>query len=349
VVASLGTALTRGQIELALKYGEAIALAYDVDLAGDAAAREGLLAQLGADHSVSKVRMVRIPDGKDPDELIRSNPEAWRRAVADAKEVVAFAIERLASEADLASVGGKRAFTGRVLPIIKAIPDALERNFYVQHLAQRLNVEAGILAEALQRETVRRPVARTIVATGPGGEGADTAAAALTGLEVEALGLLLRYPGLAAEHGGNGTLPFIDATAAALARAWHGWVTAATGEGAVVDAAKIDLEGFLAGLDPASADLARGVLARLASSGEEERLLPEQARDVLRITLLRLRVARLEDDLRDGRLLLEEAQRAGDRERLEEIEQQIMRLGREKADATREMREPATVAGTRRS
>ncbi len=83
-----GTALTRGQIDLALKYGEAIALGYDVDLAGDSAAREGLLAQLGADHSVSKVRIIRIPDGKDPDELIRGNPDAWREAVADAKEVV---------------------------------------------------------------------------------------------------------------------------------------------------------------------------------------------------------------------------------------------------------------------
>ena len=349
VVASLGTALTRGQIELALKYGEAIALAYDVDLAGDSAAREGLLAQLGADHSVSKVRMVRIPDGKDPDELIRGNPEAWRRAVADAKEVVAFAIERLASEADLGSVGGKRSFTGRVLAIIKAIPDPLERNFYVQQLAQRLNVEAGILAEALQREPARRVVAPTVVATGPGGGVPAAAAAALSTLELEALGLLLRYPALAVEHGGNGTLPFVDATAAALARAWHGWVSTKAGQGGTVDAAGIDVDGFLTGLDLASADLARGVLARLANVGDEERLEGDQARQALRITLLRLRVARLEEELRDGRLLLEEAQRADDRVRLEDIEQQIMRLGREKAEATRAMREPAVVAGTRRS
>ena len=167
VVASLGTALTRGQVDLALKYGEAIALGYDVDLAGDSAAREGLLSQLGADHSVSKVRIIRIPGGKDPDELIRGNPDAWREAVADAKEVVGFALDRLASEADMTSVAGKRAFTGRALAILKAIPDELERNFYVQQLAQRVNVEPGVLAEALQREPVRRPVQRA-EPTGPG-------------------------------------------------------------------------------------------------------------------------------------------------------------------------------------
>jgi DNA primase len=348
VVASLGTALTRGQIELALKYGEAIALAYDVDLAGDSAAREGLLAQLGADHSVSKVRMVRIPDGKDPDELIRSNPEAWRRAVAEAKEVVAFAIDRLSSEADLGSVGGKRSFTGRVLAIIKAIPDPLERNFYVQQLAQRVNVEPRILAEALQREPSRRTVVPATVPTGPG-RPAPVPAAGQSGLELEALGLLLRYPALAVETGTNGALPFVDATAAALANAWHAWVSTRAGDGSVVDATKVDLDGFLASLDLASADLARGVLARLAEGADQDRLDSEQAREVLRITLLRLRVARLEEDLRDGRLLLEEAQRAGDQSRLEEIERQIIRLGREKDETTKAMRQPAVVAGTRRS
>jgi DNA primase len=349
VVASLGTALTRGQIELALKYGEAIALAYDVDLAGDSAAREGLLSQLGADHSVSKVRVVRIPDGKDPDELIRGNPEAWRQAVGEAKEVVAFAVDRLASEADLGSVGGKRTFTGRVLAIIKAIPDPLERNFYVQQLAKMVNIEPGILAEALQREPMRRATAPAVVPTGPGQRGPAAAAPGQSGLELEALGLLLTYPGLATETDGNGTLPFVDATAATLAHAWQQWIASRTADGQAVDASAIDLEGFLTGLDLASGDLARGVLVRMAEGGEQERLDADQARQVLRVTLLRLRIVRLEEELRDGRLLLEEAQRAGDRARLEDIERQITRLNREKEEATRAMREPAEVAGTRRS
>jgi DNA primase len=343
VVASLGTALTRGQIELALKYGEAIALAYDVDLAGDSAAREGLLAQLGADHSVSKVRMVRIPGGKDPDELIRSDPDAWRQAVAEASEVVGFAIDRLAGEADMGSVAGKRAFTGRVLAIIKAIPDPLERNFYVQQVAQRVNVEPGILAEALQRERARRPVAPAAVAIGPGHALGAPDGGGPSSLELEALGLLLSHPLLAAESGGNGSLPFRDATALALARSWQARLTADGGG----DAA--DLEDFISNLDPASAELARALLVRVAEAGEEGRLDADQAREALRITLLRLRVARLEEDLRDGRLLLEEAQHEGDQTRLEAIEQQIMRLGREKAEVTKAMRTPAVAAGARRS
>jgi hypothetical protein len=104
----------------------------------------------------------------------------------------------------------------------------------------------------------------------------------------------------------------------------------------------------VAGLDPASGDLAHDLLAGTAS-GDGEALDTATAAEVLRVTLLRLRVARLEEDLRDGRLLLEEAQREGDGTRLATLEQQISQLGREKAEATKAMQEPAGAAGVRRS
>jgi hypothetical protein len=109
-----------------------------------------------------------------------------------------------------------------------------------------------------------------------------------------------------------------------------------------------DLEAFVASLDPATAALARSLLADVARGEAAPRLAADTARDALRTCLLRLRTARIEEAMRDGRLLLEEAQREGDGQRLETIEQQIMRLGREKAEVTRTMTEPAR-AGARRS
>ena len=108
-----------------------------------------------------------------------------------------------------------------------------------------------------------------------------------------------------------------------------------------------ELETFVSGLDPATAGLARSLLADL-SRGDGPSLTGEEAADALRTCLLRLRGVRIDEAIRDGRLLLEEAQREGDHERLESIEQQIIRLGREKAEVTRTMREPA-AAGARRS
>jgi DNA primase len=346
VVASLGTALTSGQIELALNYADEIALAYDVDLAGDSAARGGLLAELGPNHSVSKVRMVRIPAGKDPDELIRTDPAAWQQAIGDAKDVVSFQIDRLAGEHDLASVPGKRSFTGRALALIKAVPDRLEQGFYLQGLARLVAVDERTLADALAHAPVVRRPAR---AASGNGNGAQSGGNQVEPLEAEALELMLRHPALAADASLVMTIeeppPFREAVAQQLARALR--QRAVETNAPEADGADGAMEAFIAGLDPASAALARSVLGG-SDQSDEPMLDLEEAREVLRTCLLRLRVERIEEALRDGRLLLEEAQRDGDRSRLEEIEQRIDRLGREKAETTKAIRTPAIVAGTRR-
>ena len=337
VVASLGTALTGGQVELANRYADAVALAYDVDLAGEAATQRGLLEELGPGQSVSKIRVVRIPGAKDPDELIRSDPAAWRQAVAEAKPVIEYFIDRAVEEVGTASLAAKRELTGRVLAVIKRVGDPVERALYLQRLARLVSVEERVLNEALGRDTVRRPAAavpvRPTVVPGP--------AAGVEPVEAEALGLLLRYPRLVSELADE-PLPFRDAAAIALVGNWRLAVQAA-GESSLPD-----VERFVAGLDPATAEMARSVLHRLAA-GDEQRLESEQAVAALRTCLLRLRIARIEESLRDGRLLLEEAQRGQDHGRLQDLELQITALGREKADATRKLREPAGVAGPGRS
>ena len=337
VVASLGTALTGGQVELANRYADAVALAYDVDLAGEAATQRGLLEELGPGQSVSKIRVVRIPGAKDPDELIRSDPAAWRQAVAEAKPVIEYFIDRAVEEVGTASLAAKRELTGRVLAVIKRVGDPVERALYLQRLARLVSVEERVLNEALGRDTVRRPAAavpvRPTVVPGP--------AAGVEPVEAEALGLLLRYPRLVSELADE-PLPFRDAAAIALVGNWRLAVQAA-GESSLPD-----VERFVAGLDPATAEMARSVLHRLAA-GDEQRLESEQAVAALRTCLLRLRIARIEESLRDGRLLLEEAQRDQDHGRLQDLELQITALGREKADATRKLREPAGVAGPGRS
>ena len=343
VVASLGTALTRGQIDLAMRYADAIALAYDVDLAGDAAAREGLLAQLGPDHSVSKVRLIRIPEGKDPDELIRSDPQAWRTAVAEAKDVVTFTIERLAAESDLASVAGKRAFTGRVLAIIKGVPDTLEQGFYLQLLGRMVNAEERLLADALQRQPVRRVVSRPTVATGPGADAATAAAPVLKPLEAEALGLLFRYPALAAELPEDKPLPFDDATVGALVRAWQERLA---GSDRVTGTTATELEAFVASLDAARAEIARDLLRRMAAGGSGDPLPLEIAREALRITMLRLRIGRIEEEIHEARALLEAAQREEPGVRHTEWERRIAELGQKEEALKGQMAEARGLAAT---
>ena len=94
VVASLGTALTPGQVALLTRYATRIVLAYDVDAAGEKAGGAGMTALVGLIGELQKdtsgvkledVRVARLPDGKDPDEVVRESPAVWETAIAKAK------------------------------------------------------------------------------------------------------------------------------------------------------------------------------------------------------------------------------------------------------------------------
>ena len=88
-------------------------------------------------------------------------------------------------------------------------------------------------------------------------------------------------------------------------------------------------------------ELARAVIQ---SANTEPTLDPALAAEALRVCRLRLRRARIEEAIGDGRHLLEDAERDGDRQLLAQIETHISKLGREKAEVTRMLATPAPPA-----
>ncbi len=82
VVASMGTALTERQLGLLRQLTENIVLAFDPDSAGRAASERG---DLVAQRMGARIRVMKLPKGRDPDEIIRADPEAWRRFVIEAE------------------------------------------------------------------------------------------------------------------------------------------------------------------------------------------------------------------------------------------------------------------------
>ena len=326
VVASMGTALTRGQVEIVTRYADAITLAYDVDLAGEAATERGLLDELGPSQSVTKLRVIRIPDGKDPAELLQTDPAAWREAIDNAKPLIDYFMEREAARVDLNTVDGRREMAGRVLAKIQRVTDAVVQDLYVQELSRIVKVDERILREGLARPRVQRQAAPSPKPVGPG-------TPALNTVETETLALLFRHPALTADLDGN-PLPFGRPEAAALAEGWTAWVARS-------DNGQVEVDGFLTDLDPISADLAR---TAIQAAGSQPRLDPAMAAEALRVCRLRLRQARIEEAIGDGRHLLEDAERDGDRALLEQIETHITQLGREKAEVTKLLMTPAVPA-----
>jgi DNA primase len=147
VVAQMGTAMTETQLRLiAPKHAKTVVLALDSDAAGQNAtrrslevAREALASDFTGKLSID-MRVLQIPDAKDPDDLIREDPDRWRELVAHATPVVDFVIDmELAGLSDEPTVQQRESVARSLMPILTAT----ENNLYtsdesVQKLALRL-------------------------------------------------------------------------------------------------------------------------------------------------------------------------------------------------------------------
>jgi DNA primase len=332
VVASLGTALTAGQVELANRYADAVALAYDVDLAGEAATQRGLVEELHG--VVGKVRVIRIPAGKDPDELIRTDPDTWRGAVEAAEELIPYFMQRGREALDWRNPSSRTAYVQQMLDLLRRIPDRTQRDSYIPVLVRHSGIDERILRDELSRGPRPMPVRPA----GPAQAGAEEGPR-LTPLEREALTLLLLDPALAVEQAADPRLPLRDESARALWEAWSAAVTAQEG--------RPELEAFVGTLDPATAALARDLLASARARGV--RADPETDREALRVVLLRLRKERVQERLADLQALISVgAGDGGDNDDIGELERQFTVLHLEREQLEQAINPAAVLAGQRR-
>ena len=148
VVAQMGTAMTEPQIrQIAPRYANKVVMALDADAAGQSATRRSLevARQALAEDYFGKlsvdVRVLQIPDGKDPDDLLRQSPQGWPDLVASAVSVADFVIESEASgiQAD-ASMQDRQRIASEILPILLASENNPYQQENIQKLARRLRI-----------------------------------------------------------------------------------------------------------------------------------------------------------------------------------------------------------------
>ncbi|PIR59763.1 MAG: hypothetical protein COU68_03840, partial [Candidatus Pacebacteria bacterium CG10_big_fil_rev_8_21_14_0_10_45_6] len=148
VVATSGTALTSEQIKLVQRYTKNVRMAFDTDEAGVAAAKRGIDLALEAGLSV---KVIAIPGGKDPDECIRENKDAWIEAVENARDVMEWYFDRVLTGDYMSDPRKKQQAADQLLAEIVRIPHAVERDHWLQQLSRRINVGAEVLREDATR------------------------------------------------------------------------------------------------------------------------------------------------------------------------------------------------------
>jgi DNA primase len=163
VVAPMGTALTNRQVAIIKRITRNINLALDADAAGKQATDRGfdvakqLLSKqkdnserdwMGATSKVDgrNLKVIMLPRGKDPDEVIREGPEEWHRLVEEALPMMDYFFSEVISKVDISHEKGKSEAVDKLLPLVSAIEDGVEEELYLRRLSQLVGVDEKTLA-----------------------------------------------------------------------------------------------------------------------------------------------------------------------------------------------------------
>lgn len=143
VVAPLGTAFTNEQANLISRYTKEIVLMLDADAAGQKAIKR---ASSILENSGLSVKVVVIPDGKDPDEYIRKNgADRFRGLLNGAVSDIEYKLLTAANGISLESDDGKIKYLGLAAEIIAGTDDVMTRDIYIGRLSEKYGVSRTAL------------------------------------------------------------------------------------------------------------------------------------------------------------------------------------------------------------
>jgi DNA primase len=193
-VAALGTAITSQHVATLLRLTDQVIFAFDGDAAGRNAARRALHATLAVIPDTKRVRFALLPQGEDPDSLIRaSGPGAMESELGRALSLSQWFLKSLCEDVDITQPEGRAAVTAAARPALESMPAGALRMQLVRALAEVVGTAAGDLEALYGLTPVRRlPEARS-------GPRARASTRPVESLKSQLLRRLLAYPELARE------------------------------------------------------------------------------------------------------------------------------------------------------
>ncbi|QGF25898.1 DNA primase [Pantoea eucalypti] len=140
-VASLGTSTTAEHIQLLFRSTDTVICCYDGDRAGREAAWRALETALPYMNDGRQLRFMFLPDGEDPDTLVRKEGKAaFEARMEQAMPLSSFLFDSLLPQVDLSSRDGKARLSTLALPLITQIPGETLRIYMRQELGNKLGI-----------------------------------------------------------------------------------------------------------------------------------------------------------------------------------------------------------------
>ena len=192
VVASMGTAVTEKQVNTLKRLTRNVVLALDADAAGE----EAMLRSVGYENTLgAEVRVIVLPEGKDPDSVIKEDARTWQDLLGKALPIMDYTFNMITASLDLSTARDKSVAVDRLLPIIAEMKDIVRQGHYLEKLSRLVNVTERNLENVLRR--IRSTPAGPRVKAARQGVPEQTLRPAYSSpLEEYCLALLLQHPEL---------------------------------------------------------------------------------------------------------------------------------------------------------
>ncbi len=141
-VATLGTATTAFHLQRLFRYTSEIIFCFDGDQAGRTAAWRALLVTLPVMTDGVQIRFMFLPDGEDPDTLVRKiGKDAFEKQLANALTIADFFFHNLATQTDLQSTDGRARYVKLATEHLNQLPDGIFKKMMFEELAKKTRMK----------------------------------------------------------------------------------------------------------------------------------------------------------------------------------------------------------------
>jgi DNA primase len=190
----MGTAITEKHINILKKLTKNIALALDPDTAGEEAMTHSVDYENTAEVEIA---VVTLPEGEDPDEVVKANPKIWETAIANTTPLAEYIVNFRAAKMDLSKTIEKSRLINELIPLISQVKDDLRRDRWIRTLSKVTKIDYNVIERNLKKSmigsTVRKPLHRSNIVP------ADTIG--YNAREDYCLAVLLQHPELKNQEG----------------------------------------------------------------------------------------------------------------------------------------------------
>jgi len=145
-VASMGTAITETQVNILKRMTKNLVLAMDADAAGE----EAMLRTVGHENLLgAEIKVVVLPEGQDPDDVIKGGVAAWQELIGKAVPLLDFLFQKTTENLDMNTPQNKADVANKLMPVVANLENNERLAHYVRELSKLLKTDVNTVQDSI--------------------------------------------------------------------------------------------------------------------------------------------------------------------------------------------------------